>query len=157
MINIDVVNVYTDGSLQRKKHDIICGYGIHYDTPLLEDVSAPFIDGKLTNNRAELYAIFIAIKTIVDKCFFKKINIYTDSEYSQKSLTIWLNTWKKNGWLSSQKNPVENQDLIKSIDIYLQKYPQQIFIHWIRSHTNNQDTHSICNNIADRLARANSS
>lgn len=147
MIDLGVVDIYTDGSLQRTKIGIICRYGIHFDTPLLQDISAPYVDDKQTNNRAELFAIYMAIKTVADNYKFEKINIYTDSEYSQKSLTVWLDTWKKNGWKSAQKKPVENQDLIKNIDTYLQKFP--ICISWVKGHADNRG-----NQIADLLARS---
>lgn len=147
------INVYTDGSLQRTKQGIICGYGIYFSNNELKNVSKPFTDGKLTNNRAELYAIYQAIKRIVRYYTFNVINIYTDSEYSQKSLTIWIHKWKKNNWYTSNGKPVDNQDIIKKIDSYLERYRGHIFIYWIRAHTDRNDVHSINNKKADDLAK----
>ena len=150
--HISVIDIYTDGSLKRTRNGIICGYGIYFPNRELKNVAAPFNDGKLTNNRAELYAIYRAIVR-VKKCYtFDTINIYTDSEYSQKSLTIWIKNWKKNNWQTSNRKPVVNQDIIRKIDRYLEIYKGKINIQWVRAHTGRNDIHSINNSEADRLA-----
>jgi len=147
------IEVYTDGSLRRTKNGVICGYGIYFPNDEIENVSKKFTLEPITNNRAELFAILQAIKLILkSKIKFNKINIYTDSDYSQKSLNLWINKWKQNNWLNSQKKPVENQDIIKKIDDLRINNPNKIFIHWIKAHTNNNDIHSLNNKIADELA-----
>lgn len=150
--HLTMINVYTDGSLRKTKDGIICGYGIYFPEKELQNVAAPFTIGAITNNRAELYAIYQAILRIIKKYTFDLINIYTDSEYAQKSLTEWINNWKKNNWKNSKKKPVENQDIIKKIDKYLIKYHGKINIQWVRAHTGNNDIQSINNDVADQLA-----
>ncbi len=149
--NMVNVTVYTDGSLRRTKCGIVCGYGVHFANNVFPDIYGPFENGNITNNRAELYAIYIAIKSIVGHCVFETMTIYTDSEYCQKSLTLWIKKWKDNDWKNAQKKPVENQDIIRKIDRYLQKY-DNIKILWIRSHSKKNDIHSKGNAIADSLA-----
>jgi ribonuclease HI len=144
--------MYTDGSLKKTPNGDICGYGIFFPGKELKNVAAPFTIGEITNNRAELHAIHQAIIRVVKNYTFDLINIYTDSEYSQKSLTVWIENWKKNNWKNAKKKPVENQDIIKKIDKYLQNYQGKINIQWVRAHTGNQDTHSINNARADDLA-----
>jgi ribonuclease HI len=146
------ISIYTDGSLKKTRNGNICGYGIFFPGKELKNVAAPFTIGDITNNRAELHAIHQAIIRVIKKYTFDLINIYTDSEYSQKSLTCWIDNWKKNNWKNAKKKPVENQDLIKKIDKYLQIYQGKINIQWVRAHTGNQDVHSINNNKADELA-----
>lgn len=150
--HISSIDVYTDGSLKRTKNGIKCGYGIYFPNKEMKNISSAFTYGELTNNRAELYAIYRAIKKVIKVYSFDSLNIYTDSEYSQKSLTIWINNWKKNNWLNAKKKPIENQDIIKQIDKYLQLYKGKINILWIRAHTNSNDYHSINNARADDLA-----
>jgi ribonuclease HI len=150
--HINVIDIYTDGSLKRTKQGNVCGYGIYFPNGELKNIALPFNEGKLTNNRAELYAIRQAILRVVKKYTFDIINIYTDSEYSQKSLTLWIKNWKRNNWQTSTRKPVENQDIIKKIDKYLVKYKGKINIQWVRAHTGKYDTHSINNSEADRLA-----
>lgn len=146
------IEIYTDGSFKKTKNGDICGYGIYFPNKELADVANPMNFGEITNNRAELYAIYYAITLVIKHYTFDLINIYTDSEYSQKSLTEWINSWKKNNWKNSKKKPVENQDIIKMIDKYLVKYMGKINIQWVRAHTGNKDTHSKNNQKADELA-----
>ena len=89
--------VYTDGSCMGK-HKNMCGYGVHFPNAELKDLSKKFTHEPLTNQRAELYAIYKALKRIIKNLKFDSIHIYTDSEYSIKSLTIWIKNWKKNNW-----------------------------------------------------------
>lgn len=151
--NIENIIVFTDGScIKRKNEAIICGYGVYFPNGELKNISESFTVGELTNQRAELYAIYKAIKKIKQNYEFKKINIYTDSEYSIKSLTLWINNWKKNNWKNANNKDVANQDIIKKIDKYMQKYKNKIFFHHIRSHTRKLDFYSISNEKADELA-----
>jgi ribonuclease HI len=147
------INIYTDGSYKKSsKGNELCGYGIYFPGKELKNVAAPFKLGEITNNRAELHAIHQAIIRVIKHYTFDLINIYTDSEYAQKSLTVWINNWKKNDWKNAKKKPVDNQDLIKKIDKYLQIYKGKINIQWVRAHTGNQDAHSRYNAMADILA-----
>ena len=150
--HIRSIDVYTDGSLRKTTKGNLCGYGIYFPNKELKNVAKPFNMGIVTNNRAELYAIYKAIRMIVKNYTFDLINIYTDSEYSQKSLTVWITSWKIKNWKNSKNKPVENQDIIKKIDRYLQKYKGKINIKWLRAHTNKADIHSINNKYADALA-----
>ena len=150
--HINTINIYTDGSLKRTKNGDICGYGIYFPNGELKNVSAPFTIGKISNNRAELHAIYQAILRVIKNYTFNEINIYTDSEYAQKSLTLWITSWKKNNWKNSKRQEIENKDIIVKIDKYLQKYNKKINIKWVRAHTRGKDIDSINNAIADGLA-----
>lgn len=157
--HITSIEVYTDGSLKKKSDGSLygCGYGIYFPGKELKNVSAPFTIGEITNNRAELHAIYQAIIRVSKNFTFDLINIYTDSEYAKNSLTVWIHSWKKNNWKNSKKKPVENQDIIKKIDRYLQKYNGKINIQWIRSdHSDKKHIHSPGNAKADELANAGS-
>jgi ribonuclease HI len=149
---IDRIDVYTDGSLRRTKKGILCGYGVYFPGRELPDIAQPFTIGKITNNRAELFAILQAIKNISSAYTFDRINVYTDSEYSQKSLTVWVNSWKKNNWKNSQNKPVDNRDIIEPIHEYMRTYMNKIKIIWVKSHTGKNDPHSLGNSMADELA-----
>jgi len=148
------VIVYTDGSCMKGSDGPKCGYGVHFPNKELKDLSRKFKHAPLTNQRAELYAIYKALKKITKNIKFDVIDIYSDSEYSIKSLTIWINTWKQNNWKTANKKEVLNQDLIKKIDEILQKYPNKIKFTHVRSHTGGLDKHSIGNDVADKLATA---
>jgi len=144
------IDIYTDGSFTKKKDKIYCGYGIFFPNGECQDISRKFIHSPITNNRAELYAIYKAIKitkTINEKKKIKNVNIYSDSEYCVKTLTIWYPKWIKNGKDYLNKDIIDEMiNLINILDYKIN------FIH-IRAHTNNKDEKSINNNIVDKLAK----
>lgn len=152
--HITTIDVYTDGSLIKYADGSLkgCGYGVYFPNDEIDNMSDPFIIGKITNNRAELYAIYRAIQEITKKYSFDIITIYTDSRYALESLTKHIILWKKNGWKNAKRKPVENQDLIMMLDEYMLKYQGKINIQWIRGHTKKKDIHSINNAKADNLA-----
>ena len=150
--HLHAINVYTDGSFRKTPHGPVCGYGIYFPGKELRNVAAPMKDKLITNNRAELWAIYQAILRVIKNFTFDLITIYTDSEYCQKSLTIWITKWRQNKWKNAKKQPVENQDIIKKIDKYMHRYGNKIRIQWIRAHTGKQDIESINNAKADALA-----
>lgn len=150
---MDVI-VFTDGSCIKELKKNICyaGYGVHFPNKELEDISRPFIIKPITNQRAELYAIYVALKKITKHLKFNNIIIYTDSIYSINSLTKWIDSWIKNKWRGSTNKPIKNLDLIKPIYKILKKYPDKIKFYHVRSHTGKLDFISIGNMKADKLA-----
>jgi ribonuclease HI len=150
--NMSII-VFTDGSFVKSKNNIKCGYGIHFPNAEFEDESKLFDKPPLTNQRAELYAIHEAIRIISTKDNKLNIDIYTDSEYSIKSLTEWIKNWKKNSWVASTGKPVLNKDIIEEIDKLILNHNGKIKFHHVRAHTNNTDYESIHNDITDRLAK----
>ena len=60
-MNLNTINVYTDGSLIRKGRLVLCGYGIYFPNGEHKPLSREYTHEPITNNRAELYAI---LKTI---------------------------------------------------------------------------------------------
>ena len=142
---------FTDGSYIKVGDR--CGYGIHYPNAEFKDVSKPFTRLPKTNQRAELYAIYKVIKTVHKQDKNLSIHIYTDSEYSIKSLTIWIKKWIENGWKNSRKADVENQDLIKKISTLMEEHFGVIKFTHVRSHTGKKDFESINNDIVDKLAK----
>lgn len=146
-----IIEVFTDGSYMR--NDNIAGYGIYFPNGEIPNVSKPFIHKPITSQRAELYAIYKAILIITNVLTVDKIIIYSDSEYSIKSLTIWIKKWKTNNWKSSTGEPVKNVDIIKKIDNCINDFDGVVkFIH-INSHTGKTDRLSLANHEADILAR----
>jgi ribonuclease HI len=143
------IDIFTDGSLIRKKGDIYCGYGIYFPNGENDNISKKFDKGLITNNRAELYAIYKSLKICKKKLKekeIKKINIYSDSEYSVKTLTIWYKNWIKNG------KDYKNKDIIDKIIKLINKLNNVNFIH-IKAHTGENDYYSLSNNQADELAK----
>jgi ribonuclease HI len=152
----NTLEVYTDGSCTKTG----AGTGVYFPNKELPDISQTLDNGRQTNQRAELYAIYLALYNIClgqnTSLVFDYINLYSDSIYSIKCCTEWPIIWEKNNWQNSKKSPVLNTDIIKPILELVQKYKIKVnFIH-VKAHTNKQDTHSLNNNIADKLAKQSS-
>lgn len=71
-----------------------------------------------TNNRMELMAAIQSLKAVVSNEQWKssEINVFSDSQYVKNGITSWIKNWKKNGWKTSAKKPVLNQDLWMQLD-----------------------------------------
>ncbi|MBT3275626.1 MAG: ribonuclease HI [Spirochaetales bacterium] len=70
-----------------------------------------------TNNRMELRAVIYALKDLHSHEGWRGANIlfHTDSQYVKKGITEWIGTWERNGWRTSAKKPVKNQDLWREL------------------------------------------
>jgi ribonuclease HI len=148
---INPIVIFTDGSYIAKVNK--CGYGVLFPNKEFKDISRKFTHEPLTNQRAELYAIYKSIKRVNDADINLPIKIYSDSEYSIKSLTIWIKTWQKNGWKSSTGKSVMNQDIIKDIYELMTAHKAKIEFQHVRAHTGKQDEESKNNDIVDKLAK----
>ncbi len=66
-----------------------------------------------TNNRMELAAAIEGLKRLKEAC---SVEIVTDSEYLRGGITKWIHGWKRNGWKTSGKKDIKNQDLWMMLD-----------------------------------------
>lgn len=96
-----------------------------------------------TNNRMELTAAIQALEALTRK---SRIRIVTDSVYVKEGVTKWILGWKKNGWLTSAKKPVKNEDLWKKLDAAQESH--EVSWEWIKGHAGHPE-----NELADELAR----
>ncbi len=81
-----------------------------------------------TNNRMEITAAFKALEFIIDKSDIGNITLHSDSFYLINGATKWIHGWKKNGWMTKEKQEVLNKDLWISLDELLSRLPH---IKWI--------------------------
>jgi ribonuclease HI len=95
-----------------------------------------------TNNRMELTAAVRGLEALREKC---EVEIITDSEYVKNGITQWIHGWKKNGWKTSTKKPVVNQDLWEALDREVARHNTEWT--WTKGHAQHED-----NNRADELA-----
>ena len=151
--NKKIIKVYTDGScirnINNKHHG---GYGVYFGKNNPKNVSEAYIDKEVTNNRAELHAIQDAIRLLNTEILQnKEIEIYTDSEYSLKSCTIWYKKWEKNDWKNKDGSLRKNIDYIQPISKLLEEHKNIRLIH-IKAHTGKTDPDSVGNDKADILA-----
>jgi ribonuclease HI len=97
-----------------------------------------------TNNRMELLAVINALNAIKAA---SDVTVHTDSRYVMDGATQWLKRWKANGWKTSDKKPVRNDDLWRALDTAMSAH--QVSWRWVRGHSDHVD-----NERADALARA---
>ncbi len=57
-----------------------------------------------------------------------------------------MDNWKRNGWKTSDKKPVKNEDLWRALDTARQRHT--IVWHWVKGHAGHPE-----NERADELAR----
>lgn len=98
-----------------------------------------------TNNRMELQAAIEGLRALKEPC---RVRLHTDSAYLQRAFTEgWLVKWQQNGWRTSSKKPVENQDLWRELVALTDQHD----VTWVKvkGHANDE-----LNNRVDGLAVA---
>lgn len=96
-----------------------------------------------TNNRMELLAAIRGLEALKQPSV---VELSTDSQYVQRAFTEgWLENWKRNGWRTSARKPVENADLWRELDRLSTVH--QIEWKWVRGHAGHPE-----NKRADELA-----
>ncbi len=134
------VHVYTDGSCDTTTGNGGWGYIINYRG---QQKTASGYEANTTNNRMELTAAVQALSNLREHCI---VTLVTDSEYLKRAFTDgWLDSWQQNGWRTSKRQPVKNQDLWRKL-IELSEF-HQITWSWVRGHTGHK-----ANERADKLA-----
>lgn len=101
-------------------------------------------EGHTTNNRMELTAAVKALEALKEPC---NVILHSDSAYLVNTFKQgWLTKWQLNGWKTSNKGPVENQDIWKKLLELTGKHN----VTWVKvkGHSDNE-----FNNRCDKLAR----
>ena len=73
--------------------------------------------------------------------------IYTDSQYVQKGITMWMNKWRKNKYMSSTNKPIKNKEIWKLLDEEQAKI-DHIDWRWVKAHNGHP-----MNERVDQIAR----
>ncbi len=95
-----------------------------------------------TNNRMELTAAISALTSLNRRA---TITIVTDSSYVKDGLTKWIHGWKRNGWKTTAKKPVKNEDLWRQLDDAVAAH--DVSWKWVKGHAGHEE-----NERADKLA-----
>lgn len=140
-ILLKILDIYTDGACSGNP-----GPG-GWAAILIYGESSKEISGgeaMTTNNRMELMAAKSALEALRESC---EVNLYSDSAYLVNAFNKgWIASWLKNGWRTSQKQPVENRDLWEAL--IAQSNTHVIHFLKVKGHSDN-----ILNNRCDELAR----
>jgi len=79
-----------------------------------------------------------------------EVEVITDSEYVKNGITTWIHGWKRNGWKTSAKKPVVNQDLWTELDQLVSMH--RVKWTWTKGHADHDDNNR-CDELAARAAR----
>lgn len=99
-----------------------------------------------TNNRMELAAVIEGLKRLNERC---SVEVITDSEYVKNGIMNWIAGWKRNGWKSSNKKPIKNQDLWMMLDELVNAHETRW--KWTKGHASHEDNNR-CDELASRAA-----
>ena len=135
----DVVTIYTDGSCSGNPGP--GGWAAIVMGETTEQLTGN--EGHPTNNRMELTAALEALRSLDAP---SRVELHTDSAYVSRAFNEgWIDNWQSNGWKTSSKKPVENQELWKAL--VEQDDRHDVSWIWVKGHANNE-----LNNLADALA-----
>ena len=100
-------------------------------------------DPLTTNNRMELMAAIQALEALRGPT---TVTLFTDSKYLLDGITKWIHGWQRNGWLTSAKKPVKNDDLWRRLTAAISRH--EVTWQWVKGHAGDPG-----NERADELAR----
>ncbi|MFC4335060.1 ribonuclease HI [Salininema proteolyticum] len=122
----DLVVIYTDGACSGNPGPGGWGAFLSYKGVEKDLYGA---EEETTNNRMELTAAIEALEALTRPM---TVHLYTDSSYVRGGITSWIAGWKRNGWKTSKKTPVKNEDLWRRLDEAAAKH--DIEWHWVKGH-----------------------
>ena len=134
------VEIYTDGACSGNPGPGGWGAILRYNGREKEISGG---EGQTTNNRMELSAVIAALECLNEPC---TVDLDSDSRYVIDALSKgWAESWRKKGWIKSDKKPALNADLWERLLALTQRHEMRC--HWVRGHADNE-----YNNRCDALA-----
>ena len=143
-----MINIYCDGS--SKGNPGIGGFGIAViENNIYVDIYSKQYEN-ITNNQAELKALLFALGLATTKYNLDKVTIYSDSAYTVNLFNNWIFIWARNGWLTANKEPIKNKELVLQLYNFAKKEFPNFYVTKISGHNG-----IIGNEIADAAATFN--
>jgi ribonuclease HI len=104
------VEIYTDGACSGNPGPggwaAVLTYGSH-----VKEISGG--ERRTTNQRMELTALLEALRCLKAPC---DVTVYSDSAYLINCFRQrWYENWRRNGWVNSRGEPVQNRDLWEAL------------------------------------------
>ena len=91
-----------------------------------------------TNNQMELMAAIQGLEALNRASI---VVLTTDSQYVRQGITQWIHGWKRNGWKTSQKQPVKNKTLWQRLDDAVEKHTVEW--HWVKGHSGHEENERV--------------
>ena len=136
------IEIYTDGACSGNPGPGGWGAVLRYNGREKEISGG---EAQTTNNRMELTAVIAALECLKEPC---AVELYSDSKYVIDALSKgWAVSWRKKGWIKSDKKPALNVDLWDRLLKLTEAH--EMHYHWVKGHADNE-----YNNRCDALAVA---
>lgn len=136
------IEIYTDGACSGNPGPGGWGAVLRYNGREKEISGG---EAQTTNNRMELTAVIAALECLKEPC---AVELYSDSKYVIDALSKgWAVSWRKKGWIKSDKKPALNVDLWEQLLKLTEAH--EMHYHWVKGHADNE-----YNNRCDALAVA---
>lgn len=135
------VELFTDGACQGNPGPGGWGVLLRYGGVEKELSGA---ERATTNNRMELTAVIRGLEALKRPC---RVVVTTDSQYVRNGITDWIRRWRRNGWRTTDRQPVKNSDLWQRLDEVAAGH--EVEWRWVKGHAGHAE-----NERADRLATA---
>lgn len=89
---------------------------------------------KTTNQQMELRAAIEALKGVRD--LPGAVTVVTDSMYVINGFEKrWVDGWRRNGWMTSQKKPVANKELWEQLYDLVHARTPRVTFRWVKGHS----------------------
>ncbi|MEE2746584.1 MAG: ribonuclease HI [Pseudomonadota bacterium] len=135
------MDIYTDGACSGNPGP--GGWGVILKWGSVErEISGGELE--TTNNRMELVAVIEGLNALKEPC---SVRVFTDSQYVQKGMTLWIKKWKAQEFRIKGGGVRVNHDLWRTLEALDQKH--EIEWIWIKGHSGHPE-----NERADTLARS---
>ena len=136
------IEIYTDGACSGNPGPGGWGAVLRYNGREKEISGG---EAQTTNNRMELTAVIAALECLKEPY---TVELYSDSKYVIDALSKgWAVSWRKKGWIKSDKKPALNVDLWERLLKLTEAH--EMHYHWVKGHADNE-----YNNRCDALAVA---
>jgi ribonuclease HI len=138
------MEIYIDGSCRPKTNHGGCAVLIIYEDGTRQTLTAK--KEGVTNNIMELQAFILALQHIKQNNLDKthEIEIFSDSEYVVKGVTVWWDKWKSNDFKTTT-GPVKNLEIWMIIEEL--KNDLKFKLTWVRGHSECAN-----HNVVDKIA-----
>lgn len=128
---MDKIEIYTDGACAGNPGKGATAFVLIKNNVVIYEHAVAY--RLTTNNRMEMLAILFALKYI-DQNNYQNVKIYSDSNLVVSAFNSrWIDNWKRNNWVKSDKKPVLNKDIWQEIYPLNQKLKPTYI--WVKGHS----------------------
>ena len=126
------IEIFTDGACSGNPGK--GGYGVILSyNGVKKEISEGF--ESTTNNRMELLAAIKGLEALKEPC---EVTLYSDSKYLVDAINKkWIDSWQKNGWKNSKKEPVKNRELFERLIALLKIH--SVEFSWVKGHDGHEE------------------